>query len=1041
MAKVALLVGVSEYELGLNPLPAASKDIEALREVLLQPEIGGFAESDVTLLKNPDRQVMEEAIYTLFSGRHKDDLLLLFFSGHGIKDEAGKLYLATRATRKTSRGELVSPTAVAAQFVHECMGRSRSKRQIVVLDSCFSGAFADGLSAKDDGSVDIRAQLGGEGRAVLTSSSSTEYSFEQAGEELSLYTRFLIEGIKTGNADEDADGVVSIDELHEYASRKVREVQPTMRPEIYASREGFKIRLTKVPPGSPSENYRKEVARFISRGEISFVGRKTLDVLQTRLGVSLTEAKKIEDEVLEPCRKDFRDKLRQYREVFVALIERDQPISEGDRADLRHSQQILGLRNEDTVPIEAEVLADLKVLKQNLQVYEQSLAESLRQEFPLSQVKQQQFLQMQQQMKLSDADVNAIHQRVTAEAEIFRQSLQQYEQAFDGAIRQHYPLSEPQRSELQAYQESLNLSEVDVAPIEAKITTEIKTYQQKIQQYEEAFLKVTQGKYRLSEVTRQQLQQTWQTLGLTEADVKAIETPILAQVETYQTNLRHYEQDFADATQQQYPLESAQRSKLRQLQQQFNLSDADVAPIETQITGAIEEHRQKLEQYEQVLTEAIQFEYPLSEVTREEILRFQQVLELGDEDAAQIEARILAHRETVPPIAEPMAELSAEPMAEVPPPEVAAIVQPLVEPVTLPQPEIPTEVSPQLPIQPIAPPPQFLPPKAPPVQAVSKPAPRSAPEPIVPSGSSKPSRTLLLAGVGAAIVGLGGVAALVLNGQSGQKAEETTLQRLKDLKAAGKFDDCASAAQEIKPDSRIAADARSLLTECRTANAQATLTKAKQLAKDGKFKEAIAESAKVPETAPASAEAKKLIEQWADPILQQATKKYEEEGKLDEAIALLQVIPATSENYKKAQDLSSKWKPEWDSSQKNLASAQKALEQQQWQSAINAVTNLPDTPFWRSKKDSILSKAESQLTKPAPTAVSPLPSPAAVNDPPKEQLSIEQPRAELPAEPAYVPPRRDPAPAPAPPAEPPRSADPCSNPQLPLDTAKRLGCV
>ena len=179
MAKIALLIGVSEYEPGLNPLPGAVKDVDAVQQVLLRPDIGGFIESDVTVLKNPARQTMEEEIEKLFINRQKDDLVLLFFSGHGIKDDAGKLYLATRHTRKTARGELIRSSAVVANFVHENMERSRSKRQVVILDSCFSGAFAEGLSAKDDGTVNIREQLGGEGRAVLTSSSSTQYSFEQ----------------------------------------------------------------------------------------------------------------------------------------------------------------------------------------------------------------------------------------------------------------------------------------------------------------------------------------------------------------------------------------------------------------------------------------------------------------------------------------------------------------------------------------------------------------------------------------------------------------------------------------------------------------------------------------------------------------------------------------------------------------------------------------------------------------------------------------------------------------------------------------------
>jgi uncharacterized caspase-like protein len=193
MAKVALLIGVSEYEPGLSRLPGAVKDVEAMQRVLQRPEIGGF--DQVKTLTNPDPLLMQGEIESLFSERSKEDLVLLFFSGHGVKDDRGKLYFATRITRKSPRGELIKSTAVPASFVHEIMNNSRSKRQVVLLDCCFSGAFAEGMSAKDDGVVDVKEQLGGEGRAVLTSSTSTQYSFEQQETDLSVYTRYLVEGI------------------------------------------------------------------------------------------------------------------------------------------------------------------------------------------------------------------------------------------------------------------------------------------------------------------------------------------------------------------------------------------------------------------------------------------------------------------------------------------------------------------------------------------------------------------------------------------------------------------------------------------------------------------------------------------------------------------------------------------------------------------------------------------------------------------------------------------------------------------------------
>ncbi|KAB8331726.1 caspase family protein [Scytonema tolypothrichoides VB-61278] len=82
MAKVAVLIGVSEYEAGLNPLAGAVKDVDAMQRVLQHPDMGGFNKADITVLKNPQRQAMEEAIEALFFNRQKDDLVLVYFSGH-----------------------------------------------------------------------------------------------------------------------------------------------------------------------------------------------------------------------------------------------------------------------------------------------------------------------------------------------------------------------------------------------------------------------------------------------------------------------------------------------------------------------------------------------------------------------------------------------------------------------------------------------------------------------------------------------------------------------------------------------------------------------------------------------------------------------------------------------------------------------------------------------------------------------------------------------------------------------------------------------
>ncbi|QHG17610.1 ABC transporter substrate-binding protein [Nostoc sp. ATCC 53789] len=355
MAKLALLIGVSEYGADITSLLAAIKDVEAMQRVLLNPEMGGFAETDVTALKNPDRQEVEDAIYRLFANRQKEDLLLFYFSGHGIKDENGKLYLSNCNTRKEN-GRLVKPSALAASVLNENMNESKSERQVVILDCCFSGAIARDMIPRDDSTVNLQEELGGKGRAILTSSTSTQFAFEQEGLELSVYTRYLVEGIEKGAADKDGDGRISVDELHEYASIKVKQEAPAMTPKIYPVEEGHKIYLAKAPKGDPKLIYRKLVQELAKEGsgEIHELDRITLEVKQESLQLTLEDTTSIEAEVLKPY-QEYKRKLQKYEEAFYKAIESDSNLSEKTRTKLKRLQELLVLRDEDIKPIEDRI--------------------------------------------------------------------------------------------------------------------------------------------------------------------------------------------------------------------------------------------------------------------------------------------------------------------------------------------------------------------------------------------------------------------------------------------------------------------------------------------------------------------------------------------------------------------------------------------------------------------------------------------------------------------------------------------------------------
>ena len=356
MTKIALLIGISDYSSGLTPLPSATRDIEAMGKVLQHPDMGAFEQ--VELLKNPDPQTMREAIESLFADRVKTDLVLFFFSGHGLKDDNGVLYFATPQTRKTEKGTLVRSTAVSAEFVHDVMNAGRSRRQIIMLDCCFSGAFDPALQyKKDDGQVDLQGQLGAEGRVVLASSSATEYSIGQQGAQLSLYTRYLVEGIVTGAGDLNGDGLISTLELHEYASDKVQETAPNITPKIIVLKDmGFEIAIAKARPTDPRLRYRKEAQQYAAKGEISPVGRAILTKLQEDLALSAEEAKAIEQEIIRPYQERL-EHLREYSRVLIDTAERQYPLPAKTQTELKTFQTILGLRDQDVAKIQQEIAA------------------------------------------------------------------------------------------------------------------------------------------------------------------------------------------------------------------------------------------------------------------------------------------------------------------------------------------------------------------------------------------------------------------------------------------------------------------------------------------------------------------------------------------------------------------------------------------------------------------------------------------------------------------------------------------------------------
>jgi hypothetical protein len=254
----ALLIGNATFpqEPKLSPLRCPLHDVDGLKDLLSAPEHGTYS---VQTLKDQPSNLVRDQIYRVLREAHSDDLVLLYYSGHGKVDDDG-LYLTSVDTRLDS----LPTTSVPVSEIKKFVNKSHCDRIILVLDCCFSGAVGDMFRGDVATQVSqiLPADFNGRGTYILTASSEIELAEEREGDEYGLLTKHIIYGIKHGTADRDDDGYVSMRELSNYVQAEVRK-EGKQTPQGYAIRTqdgDLKLARTGRPP---RDQKRREVLRAI----------------------------------------------------------------------------------------------------------------------------------------------------------------------------------------------------------------------------------------------------------------------------------------------------------------------------------------------------------------------------------------------------------------------------------------------------------------------------------------------------------------------------------------------------------------------------------------------------------------------------------------------------------------------------------------------------------------------------------------------------------------------------------------------------------
>jgi hypothetical protein len=236
----ALLIGNSTYpadEHNLQTLKGPVKDIAALNRALIDSQTGLFADVDVALLPEATSGRVIKTMGRFFGTAARDDVLLVYFSGHGKLDQSGRLHLCMQDTEST---DLLS-TAVSSARINEFADACHARTVIIVLDCCHAGAFRGG---------ELGDAVAGPGRYVLTSCRSTQLANDATVENgTSYFTQHLVDGLLGAADDQDRDGWVTFTDLYAYVNRRLREAGKQI-PQQRVSGDGD-VRLARSSPAAP----------------------------------------------------------------------------------------------------------------------------------------------------------------------------------------------------------------------------------------------------------------------------------------------------------------------------------------------------------------------------------------------------------------------------------------------------------------------------------------------------------------------------------------------------------------------------------------------------------------------------------------------------------------------------------------------------------------------------------------------------------------------------------------------------------------------
>jgi len=239
--RVALVVGVDQYDDStLNTLRFAAKDARDVEAALLDPALGQFDEVSV-LTGVVSRDEFWSAFSEATDSLERDDTFLLYFAGHGTLDwigaeEAQLFLMPSDAILSEAR-----QSGIPLQGLENALSDLRSRRRVLVLDTCHSGqgrsVYSENVRLR--GVPDLTSNVPVERyEARLYAAHYHQPALEDDSLENGVYTHYLLRGLR-GEADGNGDGLIELLEAHWWAqNRTIQHTNGVQQPWVRITQVG-----------------------------------------------------------------------------------------------------------------------------------------------------------------------------------------------------------------------------------------------------------------------------------------------------------------------------------------------------------------------------------------------------------------------------------------------------------------------------------------------------------------------------------------------------------------------------------------------------------------------------------------------------------------------------------------------------------------------------------------------------------------------------------------------------------------------------------